>query len=852
MIMKHTGVLSYCWYPLLVGGAIAAFGALLAVGSPLYLTLYAPIVAVALATIALQVWKPERRAWQPRWSDIKSDTAFIVLVQVVLPRLLAVGAALAAASWAHANLPSHWWPHDWALAVQVVLMVLCVDFLRYWLHRACHRYLFLWRLHEVHHSPDLLYALNVGRFHPLEKTLHFALDTVPFLLLGVAPQVMAGYFLIYSVNGFLQHSNVRLRHGWLNYLIASAEAHRWHHAKDPKLANCNFSSTTILWDAVFGTRYLPKRQRVREIGIMDRSYPKDFWSQLFAPFRRRPQAIPGLTLRQRAVNALIALNARVLRAIESRRIRADARDPMHAQRDLLTRIVRENRDTQFGRDHGFACVANYEDFAASVPVTQYETLRPYIASEIERSEHALTREPPVLYARTSGTTDKPKDVPLTGTYLKALRRIHRTAVAYQQRVCPQAFAGGILAITSPAQEGVLANGKPYGSASGMVAGNTSALIRDKFVLPPEVLTISDSRLKYLTILRLAIARSDVTYLGTANATTLLTLIKLYREHQAELIRDLRDGGFFLAHALTPPVRDIVQARLTECPDRAAQLGRLSLAERMPTVADLWPALRLVVTWTDGSAGITLQALKNELASHTRVLELGYLASEFRATFTLGKRAGSGLPTLDTHFFEFVERDKWDRGEPEFLTLDRIRKGVDYYVIVTTPSGLYRYFINDLVRVTGFLYRMPLLKFTQKGRGVTNITGEKLYESQVLEAVSASLGELGCAPRFMMMLADEQALHYRLFVEAAGNTRPDAQALAKVVDAKLMQLNLEYRAKRESDRLGALKAYWLKADSGEAYKQFRVSSGQREGQFKSEALAYRKNCQFDFNAWVGGA
>ncbi|MCI3953893.1 MAG: hypothetical protein K0R53_3393, partial [Burkholderiales bacterium] len=45
----------------------------------------------------------------------------------------------------------------------------------------------------------ILYVLNVGRFHPLEKMLHFSLDTVPFLLLGVAPEVLASYFLLYSL-----------------------------------------------------------------------------------------------------------------------------------------------------------------------------------------------------------------------------------------------------------------------------------------------------------------------------------------------------------------------------------------------------------------------------------------------------------------------------------------------------------------------------------------------------------------------------------------------------------------------------------------------------------------------------
>ena len=54
---------------------------------------------------------------------------------------------------------------------------------------------------------------------------------------------------------------------------------------------------------------------------------------------------------------------------------------------------------------------------------------------------------------------------------------------------------------------------------------------------------------------------------------------------------------------------------------------------------------------------------------------------------------------------------------------------------------------------------------QKGKGVTNITGEKLYESQVLAAVRHSLAQIGRTPRFVMMLADEAAQRYRLYVEA---------------------------------------------------------------------------------------
>jgi hypothetical protein len=171
------------------------------------------------------------------------------------------------------------------------------------------------------------------------------------------------------------------------------------------------------------------------------------------------------------------------------------------------------------------------------------------------------------------------------------------------------------------------------------------------------------------------------------------------------------------------------------------------------------------------------------------------------------------------------------------------------VIVTTPSGLYRYFINDLVRVTGFIRRMPLLKFAQKGKGVTNITGEKLYEAQVLTAVRAVMSELGTTARFVMMLADEEARCYRLYLEPGARPACDASALAQQIDDRLRQLNVEYEAKRESERLGAPLVAWLKAETGEAYKAFCVSRGQREGQFKTVAIAYRRQFEFDLDACV---
>jgi sterol desaturase/sphingolipid hydroxylase (fatty acid hydroxylase superfamily) len=281
-------VLPYLWYPLFSAVAVAGFAVMLAADLSPAWAAYASIMAVALAIVVLEQRFPERQEWRPRWPDVKADSAFMGIVQVALPQALVALGVVELSGWMYENAPSRLWPHHWPLAAQIVAMVLAVDLVRYWLHRACHRFTPLWRLHEVHHSPEILYTLNVGRFHPVEKVLHFTCDNVVLLLLGVAPEVIAGYFLLYSVNGFFQHSNLRLRYGWLNYVVGSAETHRWHHAREPKTAYCNFGNTTIVWDLAFRTWHLPRDTQIEDIGIPDRAYPKGFLRQMVMPFRRKP------------------------------------------------------------------------------------------------------------------------------------------------------------------------------------------------------------------------------------------------------------------------------------------------------------------------------------------------------------------------------------------------------------------------------------------------------------------------------------------------------------------------------------------------------------------------------------
>jgi sterol desaturase/sphingolipid hydroxylase (fatty acid hydroxylase superfamily) len=89
------------------------------------------------------------------------------------------------------------------------------------------------------------------------------------------------------VHGVFQHANLPLRCGPLNWIFSMAELHRWHHSPEVALANHNYGQNLIVWDVVFGTRFLPADAEADEqVGIDGmRSSLRGFWENLAAPFR---------------------------------------------------------------------------------------------------------------------------------------------------------------------------------------------------------------------------------------------------------------------------------------------------------------------------------------------------------------------------------------------------------------------------------------------------------------------------------------------------------------------------------------------------------------------------------------
>ncbi|HEU4428426.1 MAG TPA: sterol desaturase family protein [Myxococcota bacterium] len=284
---------SVLFFPAVLGGALAIGARSLEAGGST-----APaLIGAALAVFAAERLWPHRADWQRSHGDVLVDVAHVASVAAtslgvvwLVPRVLATAAA-ALAPLGTAQL----WPAHWPAIALLPFALLAGEAVQYWTHRLGHEWGPLWRLHATHHSAPRLYFLNAARFHPLDVAIDTGAGLAPLVLLGCPPPVLVLFALFTGVFGYLQHCNVRVALGPLNYLFSMAELHRWHHAKDVREANTNYGSNLIVWDLVFGTFFWPKRRSPPEaIGLADLPrFPQSYWEQLASPFRWRSITAAG-------------------------------------------------------------------------------------------------------------------------------------------------------------------------------------------------------------------------------------------------------------------------------------------------------------------------------------------------------------------------------------------------------------------------------------------------------------------------------------------------------------------------------------------------------------------------------
>jgi GH3 auxin-responsive promoter len=510
-----------------------------------------------------------------------------------------------------------------------------------------------------------------------------------------------------------------------------------------------------------------------------------------------------------------------------------------AEETLLEKIVRPNAASEIGRLHGFGGIASIEDYRRRVPIRGYEDFRPFIERMVEGEEGVLFTEPIRRFFLTSGSTAKPKYVPVTSSFVRDKSRAFGIywSLVFDQH--PDVSNDKIVTNFSDSGEmGKAPSGLPASSESAYWSQVTAATQRRaKPIIPKIVARIADTEARYYAIARILL-EEEFHALMTLNPSTIYLLFHKMNVFKDQIFEDIEMGTISAGLPFGDDVRAYVKETYRPNPERRSALeASLSRDEPRLRASSAWPNLKLVVSWRSPMLAPYLRLLDPHLAN---VASRDYISMASEGIISIPVRDGKsgGVVANSVHFYEFIPEEDAAMPSPETKLPHELEVGRRYVVVLSTTGGLYRYNIGDVVRVVDYFEKTAVIEFLHRTGNTCSLTGEKLTEDQVTEAVADVAKGLALEiESFTAHPAESGFPRYVFLVELKGPA--DRAQLARFpgeIDRALEARNIEYGSKRESERLGAPEL-WIVTPGGYAARRGRrVAEGANDAQLKPTHLS----------------
>lgn len=514
----------------------------------------------------------------------------------------------------------------------------------------------------------------------------------------------------------------------------------------------------------------------------------------------------------------------------ARRFDRLARTPRKAQEELLQEILGLNADTVYGRERGFARLKSLDAYRRQVPIVSAEDLRPYVERMKKGEERVLTREKPLYYCCTSGTTGEPKFNAVTPMYRDQYQKTVHVFLYHLFRDHPAAYGGEILYFVGSDRLGETEDGTPYGTMSGYNYSAMPALARKAYAVPYAPFQIADLDWKYYVLVRLALLR-PLSFAVAITPTPLNAFARCLEEETERLLRDVHDGGLKGAEALPSALMAELAPRMAPDPARARQLERLaSRGPLTPTAA--WPGLALLSSWIGAAAGLYVPELRKRYPG-IPIRDAIYSATEGWCTIPLEDERLGGPLAIQSHVYEFIPEEELENPSPPVLAVDEIEAGRNYAILLTTGGGQYRYDLKDVLRCEGFHHGIPWMRFLYKGKHCFNLAGEKMTEGHVNEAISRWRDEAGLALTWFVAVPRKESGNagYELWIE----TEASLAGADETLDALLREVNWEYGSHRDCRDLAPLSVHRLAPGTWARLRQAMAAAGAQEAQIKPPHL-----------------
>jgi len=257
-------VLSWFIFPALLVGLVTAAMALIATDLPRPAVSSTVLISLIVIVMALERLFPLHDAWNA--FPERLDLVLLVANRFLDVAVIGVTLGVLGALEARGVTTLHLWPTRAPLPVQAGLGILLAEALRYALHRLSHRPGLLWQVHQTHHQPTRMYALNGPRLHPGNYAWIAVANTVPMLLLGAELSSVMLASMLTSFFVLFQHANLHLRFDGWNRILATPDVHRAHHATDHAARGVNYGIVLLAFDHVFGTYQTAADPGTEQIG----------------------------------------------------------------------------------------------------------------------------------------------------------------------------------------------------------------------------------------------------------------------------------------------------------------------------------------------------------------------------------------------------------------------------------------------------------------------------------------------------------------------------------------------------------------------------------------------------------
>jgi len=521
----------------------------------------------------------------------------------------------------------------------------------------------------------------------------------------------------------------------------------------------------------------------------------------------------------------------------------ETKDPLGQTTELLMGLLRDNKDTEYGKKYGFDSIKSIEDYQKKVPVVNYDDIAPYLERMMRGEKNILTSYDYNHFNETSGTVGVPKVVPMTEKQSEIFAKYNNL---YNYGILGNnldpSWMEGRAFCTSSGNCRTLESGLTVGEASAKMAdyikGGRDALdqmIRTLFTTPIEGLNPAHGvNTKYVHT-RFALMERDLRGIITGFYSVIVLFLRYIEDNYELLIHDIETGTISDDIDMPDEVRESLLKKIEPMPERAAELREaFKDGTEEPWVKKVWPKF----TYIEGAGGDGFEIYDRMIKEHytgggVYNVYSGITASEGLWSVPSGIDDFDSILAPSAAFVEFLPVEAGD-DFTKCITLDKLKEGKIYELIITNLSGFWRYRMSDAVKVTGFENKTPKVQFMYRVNRTINLAEEKTTEKALQVAVEAVAEEMGIdlADFSVYPNTDVTPNRYDFLIEPRKDIHEfDMDALKESVFKHLCEANPVYLDCYEDHWLDKPEVWFLQAQTSLLYRDMMVFKGASLNQLK---------------------